>query len=149
MPKFLNFSNNVIKSFDNEEKNYLVFATLMTNTANGVYTEYNKEEANEIIRNQFDKILGIDSKTASQKEFRQAWRMHGIEINALVENILVDRMTSGWTSENAFFERYVEQINTGAGDMNEFTVSDNSLLQVSKFAGSHHDIELFDSVRVA
>lgn len=140
MPKFLNFSNNVIKSFNNEEKNYLVFATLMTNTANGVYTEYSKEEANEIIRNQFDKILGIDSKTASQKEFRQAWRMHGIEINALVENILVDRMTSGWTSENAFFERYVEQINTGAGDMNEFVVEDNSLLQVSKFSGSHHDI---------
>ena len=140
MPKFLDFSNNVIASFDNEEKNYVVFANLMQNAANGIYTDYSKEETSEIIRNQFDKILGIDSKTAKQKEFRQAWRAHGVEINALVENILVDKMVSGWTDDNAFFERYVEQINTGAGDMNEFTVSDNSLLQVSKFSGSHHDI---------
>lgn len=140
MPKFLNFSNNVIASFDNEEKNYVVFANLMQNAANGIYTDYSKEETSEIIRNQFDKILGIDSKTAKQKEFRQAWRAHGVEINALVENILVDRMTSGWTDDNAFFERYVEQINTGAGDMNEFVVEDHSLLTVSKFAGSHNDL---------
>lgn len=140
MPRFLNFSNNVISSFDNKEENYVVFNNLMTNAANGIYTDYSKEEANEIIRNQFDKILGIDSKSASQREFRQAWRMHGIEINALVENILGDKMVSGWNADNAFFEQYVEQINIAAGDLNEFYVEDNSLLQVSKFAGSHHDI---------
>lgn len=140
MPKFLNFSNNVINSFDNKEENYVAFANLMSNAANGIYTNYSKEETNEILRNQFEKIMGIDAKTANQREFRQAWRMHGIEVNALVENVLADRMVSGWTDDNAFFERYVEQINTAAGDINEFLVEDNSLLQVSKFAGSHHDI---------
>lgn len=140
MTKFMTFSDNIIKSFDSKEENYVAFNSLMTDAANGIYNNYSKEETQTIIRNQFDKILGIDSKTASPREFRQAWKLHGIELNALVENVLVDKMVSGWNEDNAFFEQYVERINTGAGDKNEFYVEDNSLLQVSKFAGSHHDI---------
>ena len=140
MTMFMTFSDNIIKSFDNKEENYVAFNNLMSDAAHGIFTNYSKEETQTILRNQFDKVLGIDSKSASQKEIRQAWRAHGIEINALVENILVDRLVSGWNDNNAFFEQYVERINIAAGDKNEFYVEDNSLLQVSKFAGSHHDI---------
>lgn len=94
------------------------------------------------ITKQFNAILGLaDYKTATSMEKRQARRLHAPEVYSLVERVLVDRMTSGWTSSNVqFFENYVEQINIAEGDQNLFWVTDNSLLTVSKFSGSHHDV---------
>lgn len=140
MANLMNFSANVINAFENNNDNYVKFDNLMMDASHGIYTEYSKEQVSEIIRNQFDRIMGINYKEASRKDRRQAWREHGKEIASLIENVLIDKTVSGWNDNNAFFEAYVEQINTGAGDMNEFYVEDNSLLTVSKFAGSHQDI---------
>lgn len=140
MANLMSFSANVINAFEGKNENYVKFDNLMMDASNGIYTEYSKEQVSEIIRNQFDRIMGINYKEANKKERRQAWREHGKEIAALIENVLVDKTVSGWNDSNAFFEDYVEQINTGAGDMNEFYVEDNALLTVSKFAGSHQDI---------
>ena len=38
----------------------------------------------------------------------------------------------------------VEVRNLALGDTNEFFVNDSSVLTVSKYAGGHHDIFLFD-----
>ena len=140
MANLMSFSANVINAFENNNDNYVKFDNLMMDASHGVYTEYSKEQVSEIIRNQFDRIMGINYKEASRKERRQAWRDHGKEVCSLIENILIDKTVSGWNDNNAFFEAYVDQINIGAGDMNEFYVEDNSLLTVSKFAGSHQDI---------
>lgn len=67
-------------------------------------------------------------------------RLHGPEAYSLVETVLVEKLQSGWDSNNAFFMNYVEQRNLAQGDMNEFYVEDNSLLTVSRFAGNHHDV---------
>jgi hypothetical protein len=75
-------------------------------------------------------------------------RLHGPEAYSLVETVLVEKLQSGWDSNNAFFMNYVEQRNLAQGDMNEFYVEDNSLLTVSRFAGNHHDVNFY-SVRVA
>ncbi len=143
------FSANVMEKFEGKIENVIAFEDMMDQAANRDYSNYTREEMNDAIRKQFNAIMGIDYKTASRMERRQARRLHAPEIYSLVERVLVDRMTSGWNANNAFFMDYVEQINIADGDQNLFWVTDDSLLTVSKFAGNHHDVNLSNSVRVA
>lgn len=142
------FSANTVAQFENNYDNMLQFNEVLLDTAHNVYDKYNKEESNTIIRNQMNKIFGIDFKKATPMARRQAFRLNKNEFFNLVEDVLVDRMTSGWNAANSFFMDYVETKNIAAGDQNEFYVNDNSLLQVSKFSGNHHDIKSY-SIRVA
>ena len=134
------FSTNVIAKFDNNYENMLVFNDLQMDAANRNFTKYSASETGEIIRNQYNKILGVDFKNATRMQRRQAWRAHGLEICSVIENVLADKMVSGWDSTNARFMDLVEDVNIARGDMNYFTVNETALLQVSKWAGSHHDI---------
>ena len=134
------FSANTVAQFENNYDNMLQFNEVALDASHGVFDKYSKEDTNTIIRNQFNKILGIDFKLANPMKRRQAWRDHGKELASLIEDVIVDKMQSGWTAANAYFMEYVEEVNLADGDKNEFYVSDNSLLQVSKFAGNHHDI---------
>lgn len=134
------FSANVVANFDNKYENMLVFNDLMMDASNNIYDKYSKSETSEIIRNQFNKITGIDFKTATRMQRRQAWRAHGVEICSVIENTLVDKMVSGWDSTNARFMDLVEDVNIARGDINQFYVNSTGFLQVSKWAGNHHDI---------
>lgn len=134
------FSTNVLAQFENNYDNMLQFNELLIDASNRVFNKYSEKETGEIIRTQFDRILGINFKEATSMKRRQAWRDHNKEIASLIEDVLVDRMNSGWNAGNARFMDLVEEINLAEGDKNEFYVADNSLLQVSKFAGDHHDI---------
>lgn len=142
------FSANTLAQFDNSYDNMVEFNGLMMDANNGVYTKYSKEDTSTIIRNQFNKILGINFKEAKPMQRRQAWRAHGKEIASLIESTLLDKMVSGWNTTNARFMELVEDVNLAIDDKAEFYVEDNSLLQVSKFAGNHHDIDWY-SVRIA
>lgn len=134
------FSANVLAQFDNKYDNILEFNSLMMDASNGVYEKYSKEDTQTILRNQFDKIMGINFKSATNMKRRQAWRDHNKEIASLIEDVIADKMNSGWNSANARFMEYVDERNIAEGDANEFFVEDNSLLTVSKFAGNHHDV---------
>lgn len=134
------FSANTVAQFDNNYDNMLQFNEVVMNTANGVFDKYSKEESNTILRNQFNKILGIDFKNANPMQRRQAWRKNGVEIYSLIEDVIVDRMNSGWNAANARFMELVEERNLALDDQNEFYVEDNSLFVVSRFAGNHNDI---------
>lgn len=134
------FSAHTVAQFDNKYENMLAFESVMMDASHGVFTQYSKEDTQTILRNQFDKVLGINFKTANRMQRRQAWREHSKEIASLIEDVIVDRMNSGWNSTNARFMEFVEEVNISEGDANEFYVDDNSLLTVSKFAGSHHSI---------
>lgn len=134
------FSTNVVTNFDNNYDNMLQFNEVILDASHNVYEKYSKEETNTIIRNQFNRIMGIDFKTATPMKRRQAWRDHGRELASLIEDVILDKMQSGWNAANARFMEYVEEVNIADGDKNEFYVEDNSLLQVSKFAGNHHDV---------
>lgn len=133
------FSANVLAQFDNKYDNILEFNSLMMDASNGIYEKYSKEDTQTILRNQFDKIMGINFKSATNMKRRQAWRDHNKEIASLIEDVIADKMNSGWNSANARFMEYVDERNIAEGDANEFFVEDNSLLTVSKFAGNHHD----------
>lgn len=134
------FSANTVAQFENNYDNMLQFNNVLLDASHGVYTNYTKEETDTIIRAQFDKIMGIDFKNATPMKRRQAWRDHGKELATLIEDVILDKMVSGWNAANARFMEYVEEVNIANGDVNEFYVEDNSLLQVSKFAGNHHDV---------
>lgn len=134
------FSANTLAKFDNNYENMLTFNSLMMDASNGVYEKYSKEDTQTILRNQFDKVLGINFKTASRMERRQAWRNHNKEIATLIEDVIVDKMNSGFNTSNARFMEYVEEINIADGNENQFFVEDNSLLTVSRFAGNSHDV---------
>lgn len=134
------FSMNTLAKFDNNYDNMLEFNSLTLDASHNVYSKYSKEETDVILRNQFDAIMNIDFKNATKMKRRQAWRDHGKEIASLIEDVMVDKMNSGWNEANARFMEFVEDRNLADGDMNEFYVEDNSLLTVSKFAGNHHDI---------
>lgn len=134
------FSANVVAKFDNNYENMLVFNDLQMDAANRNFTKYSASETGEIIRNQYNKILGVDFKNATRMQRRQAWRAHGLEICSVIENVLADRMVSGWDATNARFMDLVEDVNIARGDMNYFTVNNTALLQVSKWSSNHHDI---------
>jgi hypothetical protein len=147
------FSANTLAQFENNYDNMLQFNELMLNASHGVYTNYSKEETDTMIRNQADKILGINWATATPMKRRQAWRDHGKEFASLLEDVILDKMVSGHNADAKFME-FVDERNLALGDTEEFYVQDTSLLQVSKFAGNHHDINLnnyycLNSVRVA
>ena len=134
------FSANVLAQFDNKYDNMLEFNSLMMDASNSVYEKYSKEDTQTILRKQFDKILGLNFKEANSMKRRQAWRDHNKEIATLIEDVIVDKMNSGFNTSNARFMEYVEEVNIADGDANEFYVEDNSLLTVSRFANNHHDI---------
>lgn len=134
------FSANVLAQFDNKYENMLVFDSLMMDASNKLYEKYSQEETQTILRNQFDKILGLNFKAAPKMKRRQAWRDHWKEIASLIETVVVDKMNSGWNTGNARFMDLVEDRNIADGDENQFYVNDNSLLTVSKFSGNHHDL---------
>lgn len=143
------FSTNVVTKFDNNYDNMVEFNTLLMNAAHEVYDKYNKEETERIIRNQFNAICGVaDFKALTTMQQRQVWREHGKEIASLVENVIADKMKSGWNEANAKFMQFVKEINIADGDQNEFYVEDNSLLQVSRFAGDHLDVKLIYTASV-
>lgn len=142
------FSANVVAQFENSYDNMLQFNELLLNAAHGVYESYTKEQTNTMIRNQMDKIMGGNFAQMSPMKRRQAWRDYGKEVATLIEDVLVDKMNSGWNAGNARFMEFVKEINIADGDVNEFFVDDHSLLQVSQFAGNHHDVNLY-SVRIA
>lgn len=150
MRLFKTFSDHVMNQFEGKLDNVIAFESMLDQAADRNYSQYSREEMQKAITKQFNAILGLqDYKTASSMERRQARRLHAPEVYSLVERVLVDRMTSGWNANNAFFNEYVEQINIADGDLNQFWVTDDSLLTVSKFAGNHHDVNLSNSVRVA
>ena len=65
MSKFLNFSVNVRNAFNNNESEYANFSQLLRDTRNGVFQSgINSADANEMIREKFRLIMGID-ETAS------------------------------------------------------------------------------------
>ena len=134
------FSANTVAQFDNDYSNMVQFHDLAMNASRRDYGKYSADEVDTIIRNQFNKITGIDFKSATPMKRRQAWREHGKEIYTLIEDVILDKMLSGWNEANAKFMQFVEEINIADGDQNSFYVTDPSLLQVSKWAGEHHDV---------
>ena len=115
-----------------------IFTKLLIDTAKGCPAKYSAGEANDAIRKHFFEVLGID-ETTNVKEIRRALRRHKVEVFEIIEDTIDEMLISGW-GENPFFRELVETKNLADGDRNEFYVPDKSILTVSKFSGSSHDL---------
>ena len=67
------FSANTLAQFDNDYNNMVTFNSLMLDASHRVYDKYSKDETQTILRNQFDKIMGINFKEANSMRRRQAY----------------------------------------------------------------------------
>lgn len=145
MNKFMNFDAVVQAAFDNDETNYMNFNKLMIDTYKGNVEGYTAKEANDKIVEIFRATIGCD-ENSSKKDLRKAIRRNQAVIFDLIEEIIEDKLVSGW-SENPFFREYVDVRNLALGDKNEFYTPDDSVLSVMKVSGNHHDIKLIVSVQ--
>ena len=140
MGKFMNFAANVQAAFDNDEKNYMNFSQLLADYTRGVFQSgITKADADEMIREKFRLIMGLD-ESASKKDIRRAINRHKNEIFEVIEDQIDDMLTSGWTN-NEFFRDFVEIRNLALGDANEFETEDKTVLTVGKLSGDHWDID--------
>lgn len=115
------------------------FTKLTVDTARDTLPEqYTKEDANDVIRQKFFEVLGINADSKA-KDVRKAVRRNKVAIYELIEDTIDQLLVSGW-GDNPFFRDFVDEKNIDAGDVNEFWVEDNSILTVSKFSGNHHDL---------
>ena len=140
MGKFMNFAATTQAAFDNDENAYMNFSQLLADYNRGVFQAgITKADADEMIKEKFRLIMGIDN-TASKKEIRRAINRHKQEIFEVIEDTVDNMLTSGW-SENPFFMDFVDIRNIALGDANEFESLDESVLSVGKLSGDHWDID--------
>lgn len=140
MSNFMTFSANVQNAFDNKESDYMNFSRLLRDTTNGVFESgVTAADANEMIREKFRLILGVD-ENAKPKDYRRAIKRHKDEIFEVIVDTIDDMLTSGWT-DNEFFRDFVEIRNLELDDANEFETEDHTVLTVGKLSGNHWDID--------
>ena len=138
MKKFANFSMDVREALVDADK-YANFSKLMLDTAHGKVESYSDAEANDKIREIFHSIMGT-TKESSKREIRNAMRKHKYDIFEVIEEVVEDKLVSGW-GENPFFREFVEMKSAAFGDKNEFVTEDKSVLTVAEISGGHHNIE--------
>ena len=140
MGKFMNFAASTQAAFDNDESTYMNFSQLLADYNRGVFQSgITKEDADEMIKQKFRLIMGVD-ETASKKEIRRAINRHKNEIFEVIEDTVDNMLTSGW-GENPFFTDFVDVRNVALCDANEFESLDESILTVGKLSGDHWDID--------
>lgn len=139
MKDLFKFSASVQTALEADQSKFDAIRGLMFEASNNSYVTYTKDETNNTIKGMFNAISGFDWTTATAKERRQDWRAHKADYFTIIEDIIEDRLVSGW-STNPFFEQFCDVRNLSLGDKNLFTVAENSLMTVAKFSGNHHDV---------
>lgn len=140
MSKFMSFSANIQNAFDNNEENYVNFSQLLHDATNGVFQSgITSADANEMIREKFRLIMGVD-KNSTPKEVRRAIERNRQEIFEVIEDTIDDMLTSGW-QDNEFFRDFVEIKNLALHDTNEFETEDKTVLTCGKREGNHWNLD--------
>ena len=137
---FVKFSASTRDAFENNENNYVNFSQMLTDYGKGVFQSgITKADADALIKEQFNRILGID-ENSKPRDIRYAIEEHKLEIFRVIEETIDNLLTTGWT-DNEFFRDFVEIKNLALGDTNEFHTVDESVLTVGKLSGNHWDID--------
>lgn len=138
MKNLMMFNTTVQNAFDNDDANFVCFAELLVDAARGEVKEFTAKEANKKIVEKFRLALGIDVNDRPQA-VRRAIRANKDLVFTLIEETIEEMIITGWM-ENPFFMQFVETKNLALGDENDFYVEDDSILNVSKVSGNHHNM---------
>ena len=140
MKKTVFMFDSIRNAFNNDENAFMNFEKLLRDAGRNVFESgITKADADKLINEKFDMIIGVDDN-ASIKERKRAIRNHRNELFDILVDYVDDLLTSGW-GDNEFFTNWVEVRNLAAGDANEFVTEDNTILSVAKLSGNHWDID--------
>ena len=139
MATLMNFDANVREIFENKEEKFAAFNKLMLDAAKGTYEAgVDAKSASDKICEIFRRTVGL-SENFTKAEARKAIKRHQNEVFALIEDLVEDRLVSGL--RDPFYQEYCEVKNIALGDQNIFTTMDNTILNVSRVADGHWDID--------
>ena len=128
------------KAFKTQE-DYDQFAKLLSDAGRRNFESgITKADADALIAEKFEAIIGGNRNDMSAKEYKRAIRNHKNELFDILIDYIDEVLTTGWT-DNEFFKEWVEVRNLANGDQNEFVTEDNSVLSVAKLSGNHWDID--------
>lgn len=99
------------------------------------------KDANETLRTFCIKELGLTEKATNRQIKRALDTEKGKELFQIIEEILDDKISTGW-KDDEFFDAFVEERNLADGDKNEFWTDKDIILTVAKVAGDSHDISV-------
>ena len=105
---------------------------------NALATGVTQKAASDKIRLAMFTTLEIEP-TQNIKTLRKAMRRHKLDIYEIIEDVVEDKLVSGW-KESEWFDQFVEMKSLALGDANEFYSKKPVYLTVSKVSGNHHDI---------
>lgn len=138
MKNLMMFNTTVQNAFNNDNADLVCFSELLLDAARGEVKDYSAKEANQKIVEKFRAALGIEANDRPQ-HVRRAIRANKDLVFTLIEETLEEMIITGWM-ENPFFMQFVETKNLALGDENDFYVEDDSILNVSKVSGNHHNM---------
>ena len=138
MKNLMKFDVNVQKAFKDDNENLIKFGALLTDCARNTVKEYTQKEASERIVKKFKEVLGIEP-TDKPVAIRRAIKANKDLVYTLIEETIDEMIITGWM-ENPFFMAYVDTRNLALDDENDFYVEDDSILNVSKVSGNHHNM---------
>ena len=138
MKNLMMFNATVQNAFDNDNDKFMNFGALLLDAARGEVQEYSAKEANKKIVEKFRAALGISEGDRPQA-VKRAIRANKDLVFTLIEETIEEMIISGWM-ENPFFMQFVDTKNLALGDENDFYVEDDSILNVSKVSGNHHNM---------
>ena len=145
MGKKMFFTNeNTAKIFESKECGFEGYFDLMLDLADGkaIFNkegkEVSKDDANKKLRQVMFSVLGVEEGTKGTR-LMQAMRRHKIDVYEVTENILEEKIKTGW-GDNPFFNEFVEIKNADDDEVNEFYVDTPCILMVSELSGGHHNL---------
>lgn len=138
MANLMRFNSTVQGAFNNDETQFANFQQLLVDAARKDVQQYSAKEANTKIVEKFRAALGIEP-TDKPQFVKRAIRANKDLVFSLVEETIEELLVTGWM-ENPFFMDYVDVRNLALGDENDFYVADDSILNVSKISGNHHNM---------
>jgi hypothetical protein len=138
MKNLMKFNATVQSVFNNSNEEFMTFNELLLDCANKTVKEYTQKEASQKIMEKFRAALGIsvDDKPAQVRRIMKANRDLAY---ALIEETIDEMIVTGWMA-NPFFAEFVDAKNLALDDENDFYVEDDSILNVSKVSGNHHNL---------
>lgn len=135
----LNFSERVMKVFQNNDVSYDELKDLMLDTYTGNLVGMTKSEANDKIRSISRQIFGLgDSST--KRDRKRAYAKYGRDFFDIIEETLDITVTTG-LKENEWFNYLVNYKNLREGDENIFynDSGKDTILSIALMGKRHHD----------
>lgn len=132
--------------FDRNDITEDEFKRLKFDAAYNTLADGDQKSASAKIREAIFCVMGIDPSkfedgNVPMKTIRRAYKKNKIEVFEVIEDVVEDKLTSGW-KDSEWFQRFVDMRNLALGDKNQFWADKKVYLTVNRMSGNHHDVSI-------